>query len=230
MIVACTLASAAAFAPVSRVGRSSSAMQMAFELKSAPGITGPFGFFDPLGLSAGKSDGELKKWREAEIKHGRVAMLAAAGILVGEEVEFGTPLFGDKLVGPAIYQFQEADQLTGFGFAAFIVGLIGTIEAYGIRKTWETSEETAARDKSYKNVAQMKEGYINGDLGFDPLGLAPKDDAGFFAMQTKEINNGRLAMIGVAGMLVQELVNGKGIFENLGLEQALPKAFDTGVL
>ena len=26
-------------------------------------------------------------------------------------------------------------------------------------------------------------------------------------MQTKELNNGRLAMIGIAGMLVQELVN-----------------------
>ena len=30
-------------------------------------------------------------------------------------------------------------------------------------------------------------------------------------------------------MLVQELVNGKGVLENLGLESALPKAFDTTV-
>jgi hypothetical protein len=37
-------------------------------------------------------------------------------------------------------------------------------------------------------------------------------------------------MIGVAGMIVQELVNGKGILENLGLEGSLPKAFDTGIL
>jgi len=37
-------------------------------------------------------------------------------------------------------------------------------------------------------------------------------------------------MIGVAGAIVQELVNGKGIFENLGLEGALPAAFDTGNL
>ena len=28
-------------------------------------------------------------------------------------------------------------------------------------------------------------------------------------------------------MLVQELINGKGVLENLGLESALPKAFDT---
>ena len=38
------------------------------------------------------------------MKHGRLAMLAALGILVGEEVEFSTPLFGDQIVGPAIYQ------------------------------------------------------------------------------------------------------------------------------
>ena len=48
-------------------------------------------------------------------------------------------------------------------------------------------------------------------------------------MQAKEINNGRLAMIATAGMLVQELINGKGIFENLG-GSSLPAAFDTGVL
>jgi len=36
-------------------------------------------------------------------------------------------------------------------------------------------------------------------------------------MQTKELSNGRLAMIAVAGMCVQEIINGKGILENLGL-------------
>ena len=36
-------------------------------------------------------------------------------------------------------------------------------------------------------------------------------------MSTKEINNGRLAMIGVAGMVAQELVNRKEIFVNAGL-------------
>lgn len=40
--------------------------------------------FDPLGLSEGAGPGEIKKWREAEIKHGRVAMLACLGVLVAE--------------------------------------------------------------------------------------------------------------------------------------------------
>lgn len=40
------------------------------------GATAPFGYFDPLGLSKGKDIKTLKKWRESELKHGRIAMLA----------------------------------------------------------------------------------------------------------------------------------------------------------
>ena len=137
-------------------------------------------------------------------------------LLAGEAVETSTPLYGDKIVGPAIYQFQEADQLTGFGFAFFIIGLISVIESWGIEKTWKNGK--------------MRTDIINGNYNWDPLGLKPSDADAFAAIQTKEINNGRLAMIGVAGMLVQELVNGKGIFEYLGLEAPLPSSFDTGVL
>ena len=46
------------------------------------------------------------------------------------------------------------------------------------------------------NVKEEKgKNYILGDCGFDPLGFFPKDTAGQFAMQTKEIKNGRLAMM-----------------------------------
>lgn len=40
--------------------------------------------FDPLGLANGTEVGDIKLWREAEIKHGRVAMLASLGVLVAE--------------------------------------------------------------------------------------------------------------------------------------------------
>lgn len=53
--------------------------------------------------------------------------------------------------------------------------------------------------------------------GFDPLGFKPTDAKEFANVQAKELSNGRLAMLAVAGMCVQELVNGKGILENLGL-------------
>jgi hypothetical protein len=34
-------------------------------------------------------------------------------------------------------------------------------------------------------------------------------------MQTKELQNGRLAMLAAAGFMAQELADGKGIFEHL---------------
>jgi hypothetical protein len=55
----------------------------------------------------------------------------------------------------------------------------------------------------------IRQDYVSGDLGFDPLGLKPTDAEELKAMQTKELNNGRLAMIGIAGMVVQELVTGQ---------------------
>lgn len=50
---------------------------------------------------------------------------------------------------------------------------------------------------------------------FDPLGLKPTSAEEFNTLQTKELNNGRLAMISVAGFVAQELINKKGIIETL---------------
>merc|ERR1712086_677758 len=58
----------------------------------------------------------------------------------------------------------------------------------------------------------LREDYTPGDLGFDPLGMKPKDEAGLLAMQNKELNNGRLAMLACAGIVAQELVTGQSIF------------------
>ena len=54
----------------------------------------------------------------------------------------------------------------------------------------------------------LREGYLPGDLGFDPLGLKPKGEADLLAMQNKELNNGRLAMIAIAGICAQEVISG----------------------
>jgi hypothetical protein len=40
------------------------------------------GFFDPLKLSEGKDLATLNWYRAAELKHGRVAMLASVGVIV----------------------------------------------------------------------------------------------------------------------------------------------------
>merc|ERR1712060_902252 len=53
---------------------------------------------------------------------------------------------------------------------------------------------------------------VPGDFGFDPGNFKPKDAKGFKEMQTKEINNGRLAMLAAVGILAQEMVTGKYVF------------------
>jgi hypothetical protein len=43
--------------------------------KDLPGQTPPMGFFDPIGFTNTLDEKTLKVWREAELKHGRVAMV-----------------------------------------------------------------------------------------------------------------------------------------------------------
>merc|ERR1712232_617632 len=52
-----------------------------------PGAIAPTGFFDPLGFAQdGIGLNEIKRNREAEVMHGRVAMVASVGYLAGEAV------------------------------------------------------------------------------------------------------------------------------------------------
>ena len=51
-----------------------------------------------------------------------------------------------------------------------------------------------------------------GDFGWDPMDFYPTDPQGRIEMQTKELNNGRVAMIAVAGMVAQELATGAKLF------------------
>ena len=142
------------------------------------------------------------------MKHGRVAMVAFLGIMVAESFN---PLFEGKITGPAIYQYQQAEDLVSF-FS--VQALFGTalVELTNIARGWESNSEVATRGGA---IAQLKKNYVNGDIGFDPLGLKPSDPAELATLQTKELNNGRLAMLAVAGIIAQEAVNGKGVLENL---------------
>jgi len=58
---------------------------------------------------------------------------------------------------------------------------------------------------------KLRDEYYPGDLGFDPLGFKPSNPKKFADMQTKELQNGRLAMIGAAGMCAQEIFNHRTI-------------------
>jgi hypothetical protein len=74
-------------------------------MMSLPGVCAPTGFFDPLGFcnSPTFTVSEAKRFREAEVTHGRVSMLAALGWLVAEEYH---PFFGGEIGGPAFRHFQ----------------------------------------------------------------------------------------------------------------------------
>jgi len=58
----------------------------------------------------------------------------------------------------------------------------------------------------------IRSDHVPGDLGFDPLNLKPTDPEELKTMQTKELNNGRLAMLAAAGMIAQELATGQKLF------------------
>lgn len=54
----------------------------------------------------------------------------------------------------------------------------------------------------------MKPGQGPGDLNFDPLNLKPSDPETWEKVQLRELKNGRLAMLAIAGMLYTESLNG----------------------
>lgn len=165
-----------------------------------PGAVAPTGFFDPLGFAqAGIKLNEIKRNREAEVMHGRVAMLASVGYLAGEAVS--GPF---NIVGPANDQLQ---QMPAPAFALLSVA----IAAAELKRATIGWVEPNAGD--LKSLWRLRDNYYPGDVGFDPLGLKPEDPRAFANMQTRELQNGRLAMIGVAGMCAQELVNHRTIFE-----------------
>lgn len=183
-----------------------------------PGALAPVGNFDPFGLLEGKSVAEVKMLREAEVTHGRVSMLAVIGFLV-QESGFH-PLFnlGDKSIGPAILHLGEV-RTQAPAFFEILTLLIGGAEVYRSFYGW-TPPKKAGSIAPLGNLPEdtplrrLEDAYYPGDIGFDPAGLKPSDPAEFAEIATKEIQNGRVAMLAIAGFVAQELVNGKGILEN----------------
>lgn len=177
---AALISSVNAFAPATPSVRQSALS--AWKDETVVGITPPMGFFDPLGFSIGKSDEIMMLYREAELKHGRVAMAACLGWYVtaaGVHPAFDSTLSSNPL--------EAAAQLPKVGWLQFVLGC-GAIE-------W-LAEQIKARP-----------GYVPGDL----LGTAywvDDSDEGWVDYQNKEINNGRLAMVAFMGILVQDLLYG----------------------
>jgi len=168
-------------------------------LKPAPfgleaGMVGPVkGLWDPFSLTTTVTEGELLYFREAELKHGRVCMLASLGFFVQEKFH---PLFGGDIDVPAIQSVTQAP-LALFWPAVLVA--IGALEVPFIDRI-----DYATQSLGF--TPALKPGVVPGDIGFDPLGLKPKEPEEYLAMQNREILHGRLGMIAAAGMIAQELV------------------------
>merc|ERR1719326_1419235 len=158
-----------------------------------PGGDNILGEFDPAGFLDGKDKLEVYRLREAELTHGRVGMLATLGFIVQEKFH---PLFSG-VGGPAIDQIP---QLPFAWYASLGLG-ITFCEFYRISVAFRELDQ-----KMLKAETAIRPGYEPGQIGFDPLGLAPTDPAEFRLMQEKELAHARLGMIAAAGFLAQEAV------------------------
>jgi len=146
---------------------------------SMPGDVG----FDPLHMS----DTLNLEWvQAAELKHGRVAMLAVVGFIVSQYVHLPADQFAESNPLLAVFRLPLAAHAQIFGFIAFFELL---------------------------SVSRM--GSETGDA-WDTLIQDPKGSAGFkkksAAEQAKlklnEVKNGRLAMMAIIGLIVQEAIFG----------------------
>lgn len=164
-------------------------------MEGMPGATGPLGFWDPLFLSKGKSLETINLYREAELAHGRTAMLAFMGILAGENVGKATSI---ELIGTA----------TGT-FWLFLLGFIGIVESSRAKLFSKPSVALFYKEEFFDWDYQQE---FPGDLDFDFLCARPDDEALYMRIRNYELNNGRLAMLGVVGTLVQEYVSGLPTF------------------
>jgi len=194
--------SAAAFMPNTNMAKNSALKMSEINL---PGALPPVGLFDPLGFAAKANDATLLRYREAEITHGRVAMLAAVGFLVGEKVEGSSFLFDSQISGPAITHLSQVPT----AFWLILLVSIGAAEQFRAVAAFEDPKDVPIGQQGL-----MRADHFPGDIGFDPLGLKPEDPEEFEQMVTKELQNGRLAMLAAAGFMAQELADGKGIIEH----------------
>lgn len=185
--------SAAAFAPAS-VSKSSSTALNAFTVDNIPGAIAPMGIFDPLGLAEKADETTLKRYREAEVTHGRVAMLAVLGFLAGEAVEGTSFLWDASVSGPAITHLGQVPPV----FWALLTIGIGAAEQKRAEIGW-----VEPKNVPVAQAGLLRDNYVPGDIGFDPLGLKPTDPEEFNTMATKELQNGRLAMLAAAGFMAQ---------------------------
>jgi len=145
--------------------------------------------FDPLCLSE-RFPEHLPWFRESELKHGRVAMLAYVGLVVPDLVRL--PIA--PLDNPEIDWVNAHKILIGPGLGEG--PMWNLLLACGIFESIRFKQLGLAFEKLTVENA--------GDLGIKLF--APTTSEGMEQMQIKELKNGRLAMLAVSGALTQGVV------------------------
>jgi len=174
----------------------------------------PMGFWDPLGLAKqdfwGQGNEATIGWlRHAEIKHGRVAMAGFVGFLVHSNgIHFPWKIPGDELCGQV-----SAPELW---YQLPYVAKVQIIVAIGIFEWWGELRLDGDGEKHYMRGG--KPGYFPSFDGlphpvpfdlYDPFKLNKNKSAEWKAKRlSAEINNGRLAMIGLMAFLSEEKIPG----------------------
>lgn len=187
VLLASLAASAAAFAPASMGSQRAGVVSLNAEMsKSLPflprpekldgSMAGDVGF-DPMGISEIQQDLIYARW--AELKHGRIAMLAIVGLLTEEY--FHLP--GEAYQNPDPF---GAISSVGLGVNVQILLGIGFVELSNFYKHYD--------------------GSTPGDLGWDLGMLKGKSEAEILKAQTQEIKHCRLAMVAILGATVQTLM------------------------
>jgi len=133
--------------------------------------------FDPMGLSEIQQDLSYARW--AELKHGRVAMLAIVGLVTQEYIH---------LPGAAYQNSDPFDAIStvGWDVNAQIFFTIGIVELSMFNKHYDGSEP--------------------GDLGWTLGFLRGKTTEEVMIRKEQEIQHCRLAMIAILGASVQTLL------------------------
>ena len=154
--------------------------------------------FDPLNCATNIIT--LRRYREAEIKHGRLAMLASVGWPLSEKYHpyLSNLMNKENLLvsgGKAPSLLNGGLDKINPAFFMIIIILSTTIEYLAISKKYN------------KDI-------IPGDLEFDPLKLySTKDVKTKRELELKELNNGRLAMIAITYYVISEFITNNPIIK-----------------
>merc|ERR1719411_648731 len=185
----------------------------------AKGLNPVVGYWDPLGLSAQEFWGQSQEatigfLRHAEIKHGRVAMAAFVGYIVqanGIHFPWKTTLSGITYEDIAAAG-GPADQWDALptGAKLQIILFVGFLELlsennYVLAASGNSHYMRGGKPGAFPSLKKVIPHPIPFDL-FDPFGFQKgKSDEWKSTKLLAEINNGRLAMLGIMAFLAVSL-------------------------